>query len=286
MMLCTTSECDVLTDARRHFAYLNYGFVDLVDVMPRIVDVEDEADECIVDAARVSYSHGIKKRSTSEKLLRYLMRHEHMTPFEMVEVKFCLKVPLFVARQLFRHRTCSFNEESARYSEVQCEFYEPSVWRAQSTENKQGSSNILSEEGSAELLKIAKANNREAYFRYQQMLKNGVAREQARMILPQSMFTTFYMKMNLRNFFHLCELRLDKHTQLETRVAAILMYELVKPVFPRACAAFEEYMKNSMRLSATEVAILQMPGPWNETDQLTGRELNEWQEKCKVLFGQ
>ncbi|HEX8599956.1 MAG TPA: FAD-dependent thymidylate synthase [Chloroflexia bacterium] len=228
------------------------GFVRLVDYMG--------SDQSIVQAARVSYGGGTKSVREDRGLIRYLLRHDHTTPFEMVVLKFHIKAPIFVVRQWIRHRTASVNEESARYSIVREEFHEPSQEDIgfQSKDNKQGrSSEPVPQEIVDRFLTYLKENRETAYSQYEQFLQDNVARELARTVLPLSVYTQFYWQMNLHNLFHFLRLRLDPHAQKEIRDFAEQVAVCAKAVAPYAWEAFEEYKLHGASFSRTEVDIMQ-----------------------------
>lgn len=230
---------------------LDHGFVGLVDHMG--------SDDAIVQAARVSYGKGTKAVQSDRGLIRYLMRHEHTTPFEMCEVKFHLKLPIFVMRQLVRHRTASLNEYSARYSEITDEFYLPESQnlKQQSTTNKQGRAGELTDEQRAHIVADQLGAWDNSYNIYKQHIDDfGLARETARAILPVGGYTECYWKANLKNFLHMARLRMDSHAQWEIQEFARAMYDLVKPYFPIACEAFEDYSVNSIKVSSQESMLL------------------------------
>ncbi|MDA0924933.1 MAG: FAD-dependent thymidylate synthase, partial [Proteobacteria bacterium] len=209
---------------------LDHGFVRVIDYMGD--------DSAIVQAARVSYGAGTKHVSNDEGLIRYLMRHWHSTPFEMCEVKFHVKLPVFVARQWIRHRTANVNEYSARYSILDREFYIPAPEHlaAQSTVNNQGRGAVLEGEEAARVLEMLKADAGRAYDNYEAMLsqdgQQGLARELARMNLPANIYTQWYWKVDLHNLLHFLRLRADAHAQYEIRVYADLMCKLVADWVP------------------------------------------------------
>jgi thymidylate synthase (FAD) len=239
---------------KNYVPVLDHGFVGLVDHMG--------SDSAIVQAARVSYGAGTKQVQDDRNLIRYLMRHEHTTPFEMCEVKFHIKLPIFVMRQLVRHRTASMNEYSARYSVLTDEFYIPELEQIQkqSTTNKQGRED--SEWGFEEKRGVQHAFQRSfhnAYKEYASLLgkdDSGLARELARSVLPVGGYTELYWKANLKNFLHMARLRMDPHAQWEIREFAAAMYNLAKPLFPEACQAFEDYAVKSVKLSAGEYELV------------------------------
>lgn len=240
---------------------LDDGHVALVDVMGD--------DSSVVDAARVSYGKGTHTTSDDRTLIRYLMRHRHTTPFEMAEVKFRVRVPMDCWRQWIRHRTANVNEYSTRYSEAidSQQSTEPEMWRLQSKSNKQGS-----EEGSLvwpDEVQDGYGNPgqflsaREAGFHarareiYEERLRSGVAREQARKDLPLSTYTESYWKCDLHNIFHFLSLRLDSHAQQEIRAYAQAMWAFVKVLFPICAEAFEDYRLNGMFLTGVDLSAIQ-----------------------------
>jgi thymidylate synthase (FAD) len=233
---------------------LDHGFVGLVDHMG--------SDSAIVQAARVSYGAGTKQVQDDRNLIRYLMRHEHTTPFEMCEVKFHIKLPIFVMRQLVRHRTASMNEYSARYSVLTDEFYIPELEQIQkqSTTNKQGrEESAWGFDKKRDVQHSFQRSFHNAYKEYANLLgkdDDGLARELARSVLPVGGYTELYWKANLKNFLHMARLRMDPHAQWEIREFARAMYELAKPLFPEACQAFEDYAVNSVKLSASEYELV------------------------------
>lgn len=235
----------------KEFKVLNHGFVRLVDYMG--------GDESIVQAARVSYGKGTKTVSEDRTLIRYLMRHQHTTPFEMVEFKFHVKLPIFVARQWIRHRTANVNEYSGRYSIMPEEFYVPdeTTIKYQSQANKQGrDEEEVPPEIRKRVLQILLAEQKSAFDGYKEMLNYNIARELARINLPLSLYTQWYWKIDLHNLFHFLKLRLDKHAQYEIRAYAETMAEIVKVVVPMAYEAFEDYVLNSITFSKQELQLL------------------------------
>ena len=213
---------------------LDHGFVRVIDYMGD--------DAAIVQAARVSYGRGTKRVSEDAGLIRYLMRHRHSTPFEMCEIKFHVKLPIFVARQWIRHRTANVNEYSARYSILDREFYipTPAQLAAQSAVNRQGRGDVLEGEEAARVLHLLHDDATRAYDHYVDMLnenpdgtprdpaKQGLARELARMNLTLNTYTQWYWKIDLHNLFHFLSLRADAHAQYEIRVYAEAMAAMVK----------------------------------------------------------
>jgi thymidylate synthase (FAD) len=250
-------------------------------------------DAAIVQAARVSYGSGTKKVHEDRGLIRYLLRHMHTTPFEMVEFKFHIKLPIFVARQWIRHRTANVNEYSGRYSEMKDEFYVPAIdqVRAQSTSNKQGRADEAFPIDEAErIIAMMESSQQQAYAEYQQMLSQDLAREIARINLPVSNYTEWYWKIDLHNLFHFLRLRIDAHAQYEIRVYAQAMADLIKPYVPMAYEAFEDYILKSQRFSRLERialnALLQQR-PTSVEDLaaygLKGREATEFLDKLNDL---
>lgn len=242
---------------RRHYQQRNLhnkGFVRLVDIMPnKPFCAKLKCDEAIVQAARVSYGTGTKQITDDIQLIRYLMRHNHTSPFEMVEFKFHIKLPIFIARQWLRHRTANVNEISYRYSVVEDDFYIPERIVNQSSDNKQCSSDqeILSNELKSEFINGCKSKDQ--YESYKKYLDGNVSREQARIILPLNTYTQFYWKIDLHNLFRFLELRLHQHAQKEIRDYAGLMYEIVKEHCPVSSKAFEDYKLNSIMLSGLDI---------------------------------
>ena len=267
--------------ARLEIPCLDHGFVALVDCMPRLAPEGKTGDYSIVQAARVSYGQGTKQVSEDRGLVRYLMRHRHSTPFEMVEFKFHISMPIFVARQWIRHRTANVNEYSARYSIVPDRFYRPSVdaVRKQSKSNRQGGDEPI-DAGTAEdflkLLERAEANYRD----YLSLTEKGVARELARAALPVSVYTEWYWKCDLHNIFHFLSLRMDPHAQIEIQDYAKAMYELIKPIVPVACEAFEDYRLNAMHLTGLEIDAIRTGKPLATENK---RETAEWEAKKSRL---
>ncbi|WP_457637210.1 FAD-dependent thymidylate synthase [Oceanithermus sp.] len=225
---------------------LDKGFVRLVDVMGD--------DRRIVQAARVSYGEGTKTVREDAALIDYLMRNRHTSPFEMVEFTFHVKAPIFVARQWFRHRTASVNEISARYSVLKDDYYEPAPeeLRAQSEVNKQAGEGPLPRAEADRAAALLAAAEREAYARYRELLELGVAREQARSVLPVGIYTEFYWKQDLHNLLHFLKLRLDHHAQAEIRAYARAVAGFVQRQVPIAWSAFEEHVLNAVSLSRRE----------------------------------
>ena len=237
-------EADRLLGVKR--PVLSHGYVVLVDYMGN--------DAAIVQAARVSYGAGTKSVRDDRGLIRYLLRHQHTTPFEMVEFKFLVRLPIYVARQMVRHRTASINEYSARYSVIPDEFDLPAVEdvRRQSTRNRQGRDEALTEEVVAAFRGDLERLSREAYAAYSRALEAGVARETARLLLPLAYYTEWYWKIDLHNLLHFLTLRLDPHTQEETRRYAAELAVAVRAVCPVAYEAFEEYTLSGLTLSRRE----------------------------------
>jgi thymidylate synthase (FAD) len=217
------------------------------------------SDAAVVQAARVSLGQGTKSPEEDEKLIRYLMRHKHTSPFEMVEFKFHIQVPIFIARQWMRHRTASINERSARYGQVQeTSFnFRPEDITAQSTSNKQGDSGETLVDAKQYALAL-NAVSAEVYDTYQFCLEQGMRREIARAILPQSMMTEFYWKIDLHNLLHFLNLRLDSGAQKEIREPAQLIADILKEKVPVTWKAFEDYVLNSVTLSASELKCLEI----------------------------
>ena len=243
---------------------LDKGFVRLVDSMG--------GDDAIVQSARVSYGKGTSKVSQDRGLIRYLMRHRHTTPFEMVEFKFHCKMPIFVARQWVRHRTANINEYSLRYSEARDEFYfpDPDHIEFQSTLNKQGRIGEVDEDLKKKVQAYFKEISDRSFEIYCELNEAGVARELARAILPVNLYTEWYWKNDLHNLLHFIGLRSDGHAQYEIRVFSDAMATYVKEVAPFAWEAYQDYVVNGMRFSKIEQSILER--------KLPDRVLNDIQE--------
>ena len=250
------------------------GFVKLLDIMGN--------DEEVENAARLSYGTGTRKVSQTRNLIRYLMRHKHTSPFEMCEVKFHIKLPIFVMRQLVRHRTASLNEYSGRYSIMSNEYYLPEAdyLKKQSKKNNQGR-----EENHPSTGLLHYEFNRvydNAHIAYENLLEEDLARELSRVVLPVANYTECIWKIDLHNFFHVVHLRADSHAQREIQDYANAMYELVKPHFPLCCEAFEDYTVNGETFSKQEMEIIKdnLNGSWVMSKYgLSERESKEFLEK-------
>jgi thymidylate synthase (FAD) len=259
----------------------DHGLVALCDVMPRMAPVGKTADFAIVQAARVSYGQGTKQVNEDRGLIRYLARHRHTTPFEMVEFKFHHVMPIFVARQWIRHRTANVNEYSARYSVVKDRFYKPTVQnvRKQSTVNRQGGEELIDEMTAKEFCDyLDKADA--LYGDYEKLLEKGVSRELARIGLPVNAYTEWYWKCDLHNVLHFLSLRMDAHAQQEIRDYATAMFALIQPIVPIAAEAFQDYFLGAVQLSRLEIEAIKS-GQGLKTENK--RENAEWEEKKKSL---
>ena len=241
---------------------LDKGFVRLVDSMG--------GDDAIVQAARVSYGQGTSKVSQDRGLIRYLMRHRHTTPFEMVEFKFHCKMPIFVARQWVRHRTANINEYSLRYSEARDEFYypEPENIQFQSALNKQGRSGEVPPELKQKVLDYFHENSERSFTMYQDLNEAGVARELIRSLLPVNIYTEWYWKNDLHNLLHFIGLRSDSHAQYEIRVFSDAMAHYVKEKAPFAWEAYQDYVVHGMRFSKIEKGLLEKQLPERVIDDI------------------
>ena len=255
------------------------GFVKLLDVMGD--------DEEVENAARISYGQGTRKVSQTRNLIRYLMRHKHTSPFEMCEVKFHIKLPIFVMRQLVRHRTANLNEYSGRYSVMSNEYYLPEAdyLQKQSTTNNQGRDEKHPSTGLLHFEFNRIYDN--AHIAYENLLEEGIARELARVVLPVANYTECIWKIDLHNFFHFVKLRSDSHAQREIRDYSNAMYELVKPKFPLCCEAFEDYVRDAVTFSKHEMELIREAiwdgrGGLQESEHLGKRETKEFLEKLEV----
>jgi len=267
---------------------LDHGFVRVVDYMGD--------DTSIVQSARVSYGKGTKKVSTDNGLIKYLMRHRHSTPFEMCEIKYHVKLPIFVARQWIRHRTANVNEYSARYSILDKEFYLPDKENlaAQSINNRQGRGDLIDGEQANDILKILKEDAEKNYNDYETILnerhdgtivdesKKGLARELARMNLTLNTYTQWYWKTDLLNLLNFLSLRADDHAQYEIRAYADVMIDCLKKWVPITYEAFMDYRAGGMELSSKgKLVISKMIRGESydfENSKLSKREWNELME--------
>jgi thymidylate synthase (FAD) len=270
---------------------LDHGFVRVVDYMGN--------DQAIVQAARVSYGIGTKQVNQDAGLINYLLRHKHTTPFEMCEIKFHLKMPIFVARQWIRHRTANVNEYSARYSVMDNEFYIPTAetLAAQSTKNHQGrGEEALSPEEAARVVEILKDDSQTCYKHYEELMntnsdgnaidpsRKGIARELARMNLPINIYTQWYWKIDLHNLLHFLHLRADAHAQYEIRVFAQAMMDVVKLWVPIAYNAFIDHRVNGVTISGKGMEILkQMLNGAKISQEESGMSKREWTELMEKL---
>jgi thymidylate synthase (FAD) len=268
---------------------LDHGFIRVIDYMGD--------DSSIVQSARVSYGKGTKKVSTDEGLIKYLMRHRHSTPFEMCEIKYHIKLPIFIARQWIRHRTANVNEYSARYSILDKEFYLPAKEQlaAQSQSNRQGRGDILQGKQAEEVLNILKDDANRTYDNYEKLLnerfdgtkidenKVGLARELARMNLTLNTYTQWYWKTDLLNLLNFLFLRADNHAQYEIRVYADKMLDTVKRWVPITYQAFMDYRVGAAEISSKGLSVIKSmilgKKVGQEDSGLSKREWNELMEK-------
>ena len=276
---------------------LDHGFVRVIDYMGD--------DSSIVQAARVSYGKGTKKVSTDSGLIKYLMRHRHSTPFEMCEIKYHVKLPIFVARQWIRHRTANVNEYSARYSILDKEFYLPSKENlaTQSKSNRQGRGDVINGKQADNILDMLKKDAEQTYANYELMLNEkfdgstinesnkGLARELARMNLTLNTYTQWYWKTDLLNLLNFLSLRSDSHAQYEIRAYADVMIDTLKKWVPITFDAFMDYRVGGMELSSKGKSVIQKMIKGEPCDfdssKLSKREWNELMEsfgfKEKIL---
>ena len=274
------------------FEVLDHGFVRVVDYMGN--------DSSVVQAARVSYGSGTKKINADTALINYLIAHRHTTPLEMCEIKFHIKLPIFIARQWIRHRTASVNEYSARYSIMEDEFYIPKAQHlsAQSKINHQGrdESKILNEQEQKMVLDILKKDSANSYQNYLKMInqnekgeivdseKEGLARELARMNLPLNCYTQWYWKIDLHNLLHFLNLRADSHAQYEIRVYAEIMLDIVKKWVPHCYHAFIKNNKTGKNFSGPALEIIKkMLNGEKVSQENSGLSPREWGELMKTL---
>ena len=274
------------------FPVLDHGFIRVIDYMG--------TDSAIVQAARVSYGRGTRKVNEDAGLINYLMRHRHTTPFEMCEIKFHIKLPIFIARHWIRHRTANVNEYSGRYSIMDKEFYVPAPEQlaAQSKSNRQGRGDTLEGAEAQRVLELLQDDATRAYGHYEEMLnedavgnvidesKTGLARELARMNLTLNYYTQWYWKIDLQNLMHFLSLRADSHAQYEIRVYADIMLDMLKAWVPLTYSAFMDYRMGGAALSAKGLGIVKrMIAGEQITQEQSGLSKGEWRE-LMVTLGQ
>lgn len=251
-------EVDVMDEVCCHHKVLDQGFVRLVDIMPRLVPQDQTADSAIVQAARVSYGEGTTKKSQDRELIRYLLRNKHTSPFEMINLKWHAKMPIFVARQWIRHRTASVNEYSGRYSKMRPEFFNPDEIRKQDAINRQGTVAEEDEELFQSFMEYL-GDSAMQYDAYEKLIDRGLGRELARIGLPLSMYTEWYWEIDLHNFMHFLRLRMDSHAQQEIQAYANAMYKIACSVVPLSMEAFKDYVLKAVTFTGPEVTALAMP---------------------------
>jgi thymidylate synthase (FAD) len=271
---------------------LDHGFVRVIDYMGD--------DGAVVQAARVSYGKGTRRTSEDRGLIRYLMRHRHTTPFEMCEIKYHVKLPIFVARQWIRHRTANVNEYSARYSILDKEFYVPAPEHlaAQSVSNRQGRGDVLEGAEAARVLDMLREDAEQTYAHYEEMLnedadgnprdesRQGLARELARMNLTLNTYTQWYWKCDLHNLLHFLSLRADSHAQYEIRVYADAMLKTVEAWTPLAYEAFRDYRMGGVHLSAAGLDVVKKLIAGEDAEavrEASGLSAREWRELMDSL---
>ncbi|MEE9210719.1 MAG: FAD-dependent thymidylate synthase [Kiloniellales bacterium] len=269
---------------------LDHGFVRVVDYMGD--------DAAIVQAARVSYGKGTRQLRGDTGLINYLLRHRHTTPFEMCEIKYHVKLPIFVARQWIRHRTANVNEYSARYSILEKEFYIPAPEHlaTQSADNRQGRGETLEGAAAQRVLELLESDAAQAYAHYEEMLNErsdgtvidqgraGLARELARMNLPLNIYTQWYWKIDLHNLLHFLSLRADPHAQYEIRAYAEAMLETLRRWVPATYDAFESYVLEGAQLSGGGLAVVRRLLTGERVTQAeSGLSKREWRELMATL---
>ena len=269
---------------------LDHGFIRVIDYMGD--------DSSIVQAARVSYGKGTKKVSTDSGLIKYLMRHWNSTPFEMCEIKYHVKLPIFIARQWIRHRTANVNEYSARYSILDKEFYLPAHEHlaAQSQNNRQGRGDIIDGDQAKQVLDLLKNDAERTYKNYEEMLnqrfdgttidenKKGLARELARMNLTLNTYTQWYWKTDLLNLMNFLRLRADSHAQYEIRAYADAMLDTVKKWVPITYEAFMDYRVGGTEVSSKGKMVIQKLISGEKVDaEQSGLSKREWNELMLAL---
>ena len=261
---------------------LKNGFVKLIDCMPRQIPLDSRklmCDSAIVQAARVSYGQGLKDYETDSKLINYLFKHKHTSPFEMVKFKFHVKAPIFVARQWFRHRMGNYNEISGRYSELKEEIYFPDKVSSQSKINKQLSANdnLLENERVNNLFKNYIIDSNQQFKNYNDLINIGVSREIARIGLPLNTFTEFYFSIDLHNLLNFIKLRNSKNAQYEIKEYASKIQEIIEPLCPITMKAFNNY--KTITLSINQIKALDIFE--FQFNKLSKREKNELEDLFK-----
>ncbi len=271
-------------------AVLDHGFVRVIDYMGD--------DGAVVQAARVSYGRGTRKVSEDRGLINYLMRHRHTTPFEMCEIKYHVKLPIFVARQWIRHRTANVNEYSARYSILDKEFYVPAPEQlaSQSQNNRQGRGAVLEGEEAQRVLALLREDAERCYAHYVEMLnedegggvsdagRRGLARELARMNLTLNVYTQWYWKCDLHNLLHFLSLRADAHAQYEIRTYADVMLDTVKRWVPLVHEAFMQHRMGGAALSSAALEVVRRLARGEKVAQAgSGLGPREWRELMATL---
>ena len=268
---------------------LDKGFIRVVDYMGN--------DSSIVQAARVSYGKGTKKKSQDEGLIRYLLRHRHTTPFEMCEIKLHVKLPIFIARQWIRHRTANVNEYSARYSILEDEFYIPKISNLaeQSSLNKQGRGQEVDNTTAKKIINILLEDSKNCYNNYTWMLNEegsdnfdksrpSLSRELARINLTLNTYTEWYWKVDLHNFMHFVSLRVDKHSQYEIRAYAETLLNILKSWVPITYRAFNSYRLNSAELSEESLEIVKKLVKGKKVKRTeTNLSKREWDELMSLI---
>ena len=269
---------------------LDHGFIRVVDYMGD--------DAAVVQSARVSYGRGTKAANEDRGLIRYLMRHRHSTPFEMCEIKYHIKLPIFIARQWIRHRTANVNEYSARYSVLDREFYvpQPDQLAAQSSDNRQGRGAVLEGAEAERVLRLLRDDATQTYDHYLEMLnedeagqpldasRSGLARELARMNLTLNTYTQWYWKTDLHNLLHFLSLRADAHAQYEIRVYAEAMLKTVQAWVPHCFEAFADYRMGAVTMSSQMLSIVRRMLAGEVVEQAgSGLSKREWRELMETL---
>ena len=280
----------------KHQRVLDHGEIVILDCMPRLIDAPDPmfiaCDTACAEAARTSYQAGTKAASSDVALIDNLMRNNHNSPLEMCEIKFYLRLPIFVMRQLVRHRTSNLNEESARYSVLRDDFYVPTRWAENTDKDKQATDQSTATIRHADWAARIAHHNATSYALYEQLLSEGLAREQARMVLGTNIYTSCVWKCDLHNFMHMLRLRLDSHAQYEIRVFAEAMFNVAQVLFPAAIASFLANRVNAATLNRDEASLLvqlargtlfedlAFPATWSK------RRRHEFQQKINTVLPQ
>lgn len=274
---------DILADHDIHIdLYNDLGYVKLIDCMPRLCPLGRTLDFMAAKCARTSYASELKTIKEDEQLVNFLVREKHTSPLEFIRLVFLVKCPIFVARQIMRHRTGSYNEQSARYTEMKDEFFLPDTNRKNNQYNKQSSGGTFTKTQDVVILSMYEESYKAAMSSYKKLLSIGVCREQARSVLPVGTFTSFYVTYDMNNFLKFLTLRTAPDCQYETKIVADAMLNLARPLSPVIFKAWDLYYHNVISLNVNEVASIKLKS--SELIEGSKGEKNAYKEKCEKLF--